>query len=241
MKLVERWHSERMHRDMVVARYGIVGTPVLLFATAGGDAEEAERWNLIAHLEPLLAAGRVKVYSIDSAAGRAMTEHEGSPEHRQWLFNAYHEAIAREVVPLIHQDSGGRQPIVTAGASIGAFNAVAVLARYPDLFNAAVGMSGTYDIHKFIGGPVTDDLYYSSPMRFIPGLGGWQLDELRRRYVVLASGTGEWEDIDSSWAMADVLGAKGVPNRVDDWGPGYKHDWPTWYEMLPLYLDDLLP
>ena len=35
--------------------------------------------------------------------------------------------------------------------------------------------------------------------------------------------------------------SKGIPNRVDDWGPDYDHDWPTWWEMLPLYLDDLLP
>ena len=59
--------------------------------------------------------------------------------------------------------------------------------------------------------------------------------------IVLASGSGEWEDVGESWAVANVLGAKGIPNRVDDWGPAYKHDWPTWWEMLPTYLDDLLP
>jgi esterase/lipase superfamily enzyme len=38
-----------------------------------------------------------------------------------------------------------------------------------------------------------------------------------------------------------VLGARGIPNRVDAWGPKYDHDWATWREMLPTYLDDLLP
>ena len=42
-------------------------------------------------------------------------------------------------------------------------------------------------------------------------------------------------------SLAKVLGDKGIPNRVDDWGPAYEHDWPTWWEMLPLYLDDLVP
>ena len=41
--------------------------------------------------------------------------------------------------------------------------------------------------------------------------------------------------------MAGVLGSKGIPNRVDPWGPEYDHDWPTWRQMLPLYLDDLVP
>ena len=67
------------------------------------------------------------------------------------------------------------------------------------------------------------------------------LETLRTRLVLFASGSGEWEDIGESWRAARVLGAKGIPNRVDDWGPGYRHDWPTWWEMLPTYLDDLLP
>ena len=51
----------------------------------------------------------------------------------------------------------------------------------------------------------------------------------------------EWEDLGEAWAVAEVLGRKGIPNRVDDWGPAYDHDWPTWWAMLPTYLDDLLP
>ena len=79
------------------------------------------------------------------------------------------------------------------------------------------------------------------PCTSCPGLDGPALDALRQRYVVLASGSGRWEDVGESWRLADALGAKGVPNRVDDWGPRYDHDWPTWWEMLPLYLDDLVP
>ena len=38
--------------------------------------------------------------------------------------------------------------------------------------------------------------------------------------------------------MANVLGARGIPNRVDPWGPDWHHDWPTWRAMLPKYLDE---
>ena len=40
--------------------------------------------------------------------------------------------------------------------------------------------------------------------------------------------------------MAKLLGSKGVPNRVDAWGEEYDHDWPTWREMLPHYLERML-
>jgi esterase/lipase superfamily enzyme len=241
MKVTDRWYSDRLGQDITVARWGTWGTPVLLFPTAGGDAEEVERHKMVAHLRPLIDAGRAKVYSCDSVAGTAMAERQGSPEYRMALFNAFHDTVASEVVPAIHSDSGGPTRVVVAGASIGAFNALAVTCRYPHLFDAAVCMSGTYAVDKFIGGRFTEDLYSSSPLHFLPGLEGPDLELLRQRMVVLATGSGRWEDPGEAWAVAEVLGTKGVPNRVDDWGPAYDHDWPTWWSMLPTYLDDLLP
>ena len=169
-----------------------------------------------------------------------MATGTGSPEYRMWLLNQFHQAVRHEVVPAIHADLGGAdQRIVTAGASIGAFNAVALLCRFPDVFEAAIGMSGTYRIQRFLDGAWSDDLFFSSPLDFLPGLEGDHLELLRQRRVILASGEGEYEDIGESWALAEVLGSKGVPNRVDSWGPETIHDWPTWWRMLPQYLDEL--
>jgi esterase/lipase superfamily enzyme len=169
-----------------------------------------------------------------------MAAKVGSTEYRMWLFNQYHQAVAAEVVPAIHADLGGASlDVVTAGASIGAFNAVAVLCRYPDVFGAAIGMSGSYRIERFYDEAWSQDLYFAAPLQFLPGLDGAQLDRLRQRQVILASGEGEWEDVGESWRMAAVLGDKGVPNRVDNWGPQWAHQWPTWRQMLPQYLREL--
>ena len=54
--------------------------------------------------------------------------------------------------------------------------------------------------------------------------------------IVMPSGEGDYEDIGESWRMANILGDKGIPNRVDSWGAEYQHDWETWREMLPQYL-----
>jgi esterase/lipase superfamily enzyme len=240
-KARERWFSGRLQQDITVVRWGGFGLPVLVFPSAGGDAEEIERNGLVDACGPLLAEGRVKLYSVDSVAGRAMVMKEGSPEHRMWLLNQFHECVRWEVVPAIHDDLGGRPiDVIASGPSIGAFNAVAVLCRYPDAFSAAIGMSGSYRIERFYDEAWSRDLYYSAPLQFLPGLEGAQLDRLRERRVVLASGEGEWEDIGSSWQMADALGAKGIPNRVDNWGPQWAHQWPTWRQMLPQYLRELL-
>jgi esterase/lipase superfamily enzyme len=240
MKTVERWFSERVQHDMTLVRWGHWGRPVLVLPSAGGDAEEIERNGLIDACGGLLDEGRVKIYSVDSVAGQAMMQKWGSPQYRRWLLNQFHGYVRDEVVPAIRADVAEQAAqVITAGASIGAFNAVALLCRYPDAFSAAIGMSGTYRIERFYDPPWTQDSYFASPVEFLPDLEGEQLDMLRHRFVVFASGEGAWEDIGESWHMASVLGAKGVRNRVDNWGTQYDHEWATWHQMLPHYLVEL--
>lgn len=237
MKNSSSWYSERVQQWVHLVRWGHFGTPVLVFPTAGGDADEIERMGLIGALWPLLEAGRIKVYSLDSIAGRAWLQ-KLDPRHCSWLQNQFDALIYHEIVPAIRTDCrSGDVEIISAGASIGAFNAVATLCRHPDALRSAIGMSGTYNLEPWLRGHFDDDFYFSSPWHFLAGLGdGWQLDRLRRRFVLMAYGQGRWESPGESWHMADLLGGKGIPNRVDPWGHEWDHDWPTWHRMLPHYL-----
>ncbi|HXV60456.1 MAG TPA: alpha/beta hydrolase-fold protein [Vicinamibacteria bacterium] len=239
-KLKTGWYSDRLGREVGVVRWGEIGTPVLLFPTAGGDAEEVERFHVIDSLSELLASGRIKVYSCDSVAGRAMLVNEGSPEHRMWLLNQFEQFVYYELVPAIRRDCATENVgVIAAGSSIGAFNALAVLCRYPDAFTHALCISGTYDLDRFFGRTPTEDLYFASPLHFLPGLEGELLGALRNRFVLLASGEGQAENIGESWRVANSLGDKGVPNRLDSWGSDWHHDWATWRRMFPQYLEEL--
>jgi esterase/lipase superfamily enzyme len=240
MKLRERWYSGRVESDVTVVRWGHFGRPVIIFPTAGGDAEEIERMLVIDVLGELIDAGRIKVYSCDSVAGYAMVRGDGDARYRAALINGFHNFVREEMIPAIRADC--RSPdaeVVVSGASIGAFNALAMLCRFPDVVSQAIGMSGTYDLEQFIGSDAGDALFFATPLYFLPGLNGPTLAQLQQRSAILASGEGRWENIDHSWRLAGVLGAKGIPNRVDSWGPQYDHDWPTWRQMLPHYLGQL--
>jgi len=226
-----------------VVRWGTHGTPLLLFPTAAGDAEESERFLMLDVLAPLLEEGRIKVYSVDSVAGEVMFSKDQTLEHITWIQTQFHSFIRNEVVPAIRTDCNSEEiEIVAAGASIGAFHSLAVLCRYPDVFSQAICMSGTYDLTKFTDGKMTSTLYDSSPIHFMGQMPeGPHLDQLRKRFVLLTHGDGRWEEPKQSWNMAEELGAKGVPNRVDAWGEDYDHDWPTWRQMLPKYIEELIP
>ena len=252
-KRTDRWHSPRLERPVEVARWGDVGVPVLVFPTAGGDAQEIERFHVVDACGPLLAEGRIKLYSCDSINGRALLMKEGDHRHRSWLLRQFVEFVGHELVPAIRADcgadSGTGNPgdtgnpgleIIAAGSSIGAFNALSVLCRRPDVFSHAICMSGTYRLERFLDGPGDENFLAASPLHSLPTLDAGHLALLRTRSVILASGEGANEDIGESWHAAHLLGRAGVPNRVDPWGPQWAHDWPLWREMLPGYLGQYL-
>ncbi|MCY2961007.1 MAG: alpha/beta hydrolase-fold protein [Planctomycetota bacterium] len=237
------WRSERLgNKEVKVVRWGESGVPVLIFPTAAGDCEETERFKMIHVLAPLLSEGRIKVYSVDSVGGQAMLDNDLPRHEAARMQNRFDAFVYNEVIPAIRVDCRDNAvEVIAAGASIGAFNALAAVCRHPDVFRAGICMSGTYDLKKFMGEDMTLDYYYSSPLHFLPNLGeGQHLDALRKRFLLLTHGKGNFEAPEESWRVAHVLGSKNIPNRVDEWGAEWHHDWPTWRDMLPKYLNELL-
>jgi len=234
------WNTDRLPEPARVVRWGHFGTPVLLFPTAGGDYEEVERFHLVGAVAELIDAGRIKVYSVDSVAGKHWVQGTEPPEYCSRVQNLFDAYVYHEVVPLIRNDCRSADlEIIAAGASIGAFNAAATVCRHPDAFRLAIAMSGTFDLSKYLNGRMNLDFYYASPLHYLPSLEeGQQLARLRQRLILLPTGQGQWEDTGESWRLASVLGRKGIPNRVDLWGREWDHNWETWRAMLPKYLKE---
>ena len=241
MKNSVQWYSSRLETDVRVVRWGHYGVPLLLFPTAGGDAEEVERCYLVQQLEPFIQEGRLKVYSVDSIAGRTWLSGH-SIAHRVWVQRQFDAFLHHEVVPLIRTDCRNDSiEIMTAGASIGAFNALLTICRNPFDFSRAICMSGTFDLEKWLAGQWFDDFHYLSPLHFVPGLPhDAQLMQLQQRFVLIPTGQGEYEDPGESWRVSHALGQRQIPNRVDLWGHEWKHDWDTWRAMLPVYVEEML-
>ena len=241
-KIISGWYTDRLKQHVEVVRWGHFGRPVLLFPTAGGDAQEAERFQLLRALRPLIEAGRIKVYACDSVSGRAWIDDRHSGGHRAWVQRQFDAFVTEEVVPAIYADCRGRHDIIVAGASVGAFNAFSAICRHPDLYSHAICMSGTFNLTGWMKGEHTQDFHHVSPIHFLPYMSeGPHLAKLRQRFVLFALGQGRWESPHHSWQAAHVLGSRGVPNYVDLWGSEWDHDWPTWRAMLPMYLDKIVP
>lgn len=243
MKTTISWRSESLSEDVRLLRWGAVGAPVLLFPTSGTDADDQERFGLVGSVAELMQARRVKLYAFDAPSARALIDPAFKPADKAAIQRRYLNAVATEVVPQIRADcQSSTIELMTAGASIGAYNALLALTSHPDLFRAAICMSGTFDLTRYFPSFHNQDFHFISPMHFLAYMGeGEHLAKVRERFVVLATGEGKWEAPWESWQVASLLGKKGIPNRVDMWGKEYHHDWATWRAMLPKYLNELAP
>ena len=235
---IHQWHSPRLDRNMEIAVYGHYGFALLMFPTAAADYLEYERFHVIEAIAPLINAGKVKVFSINSINSEswlndAMEPRPKAVRHQQ--FNGY---VSEEVVPFIHTYCQGRVPIITTGASFGALHAANTLFRRPDLIDGCIALSGVYDLKEYTKGYWDEDVYFNSPLDYLPNLTDeTQLAQLRAKtHVYFVSGQGAYEKPSSAVDMGRVLSAKGIPHVIDLWGHNVNHDWPWWRSMLPHYL-----
>ena len=235
------WYSPRLGLDMPIVRYGNWGHALLLLPTAQADFLENERFFLIKALEPLIFAGRVTVFSIDSINRHAWMNksvHPVEAARRQAMYSAY---IEEEVVPHIRRvlDNPNAR-IGISGASFGAFHAANQFFRRPDLFDTLIGMSGFYDlVPDYTKGHWNDDFYFNNPTSYVPKINdAHTLHLLEHSQIHLVTGQGAYEAPHASKRFSTLLWDKGIWNNLDMWGHDMPHDWPTWRQMLPYYIGE---
>lgn len=234
------WHSSRLGLDMPIVSYGDKGHPLLLFPTAAADLLENERFFLIKSIEPLIFAGKVRVFCIDSINRHAWMNDDLHPlemARRQALYSAY---VEEEVVPHIRRQCGEDVRIATSGASFGAFHAANALFRRPDLFDCLIAMSGFFDLQPgYTEGHQSDNIYYNNPVAYLTNLNGPYLEKLRTECQIhIVTGRGAYEAPHKSEQLAQVLSSREIPHNLDMWGYDVNHDWPWWRRMLPHYIGE---
>ena len=221
--------------------YGHYGRPLLAFPSEQGPAWQYEERGMIEEIAPLLDAGRVKVYCVQSYDSWTWHDRSVPLEERAQRHGHYEDWILNRVVPFIHEDCGGPQEILLNGPSFGGYHAANFALKRADLFPLAVCQSGIYDVAVVGWGERGDAVYFNNPSDYVANLGGDHLDWLRRQVnLIIVCGQGQWEDttgsLESAKAFAGLLAEKGIRHELDLWGHDVPHDWPSWRAQLAYHL-----
>jgi esterase/lipase superfamily enzyme len=230
-------------RPGTVIRYGRWGRPVLVFPSERGRAWDYEANGMVDALTPLLDAGRVKLYCVDSFDEVSWSDPWISHEERARRHGAYASWVTDTVVPFVGQDSPGATDAVVTGCSLGAYHALQLGLTRADLFPVVIGLSGNYDPSTWRAwGDRGEAAYFTNPTDYVPGLHGDHLDWLRSRLqVVLVVGQGAWEvhptqSLPQTRRMAGLLAERGIPCELDVWGHDSAHDWEWWQRQIAHHL-----
>ncbi len=232
------WYSPSLNKEMPIAVYGHYGFALLLIPTAAADYLEYERFQLMDYLKPYIEGGKVKVYSVDSINNESWMNNNMDPRQKAIRHQQWNNYIYNEVVPFIRTNSSQETQIITCGASFGALHSMNLFLKRPDLINGVIAMSGVYELTEYTKGYWDDDVYFNSPMHYMPNLTDHNiLEQIRRSgHIHILTGSGAYEDPSSGSRFAKILYDKGIWYELDVWGTEWTHDWPTWRKMLPEYL-----
>jgi esterase/lipase superfamily enzyme len=234
---IHKWYSPNLNKEMEIVVYGHFGYALLMFPTAAADYLEYERFHLIDTISHFINNGKLKAFSINSINNESWLNNNMYPAHKAIRHQQYNRYVVEEVVPFIHHHCRGLVPIITTGASLGALHAANSFFRRPDIFSGTIAMSGSYDLKSYTKGYYDENVYFNSPVDYLPNWNDeYMLNNLRRGKIVIATGQGSYEDPNASIHLSNILNSKGVRHWLDLWGYDMPHDWPTWRKMLPYFL-----
>ncbi|MFN8346591.1 MAG: alpha/beta hydrolase-fold protein [Spirosomataceae bacterium] len=236
---LHHWYSPALNKNMEIAVYGHYGFALLMIPTAASDYLEYERFGLIDAISQPINEGKVKVFSVNSINTESWLNQHMSGRDKALRHHLFNEYIFNEVVPFIKNSTSPETPIIITGASFGALHSANLFFRRPDLFTGVIAMSGCYDLTAYTHGYYDDNVYFNSPVHYLKNLTDeTYLSRYRQnKHIHIVTGSGSYEDPDSSRYLSSILSATNIPHHLDVWGHDIPHDWPSWHKMLPYYLE----
>lgn len=236
-----RWFSPALQREMELLVFGHGGARTLVFPTRSGRFFDYENWGLVEALRPSIEAGNLQLYCVDSVDGESLYCGWKEPSSRIRRHLEYERYLIEEVVPFSERHS--THPFLIAhGCSLGAYHAVNIAFRHPQLFGKVVACSGRFDLTRsqaYYPGLFDDyydeTIYFHTPEHFVPNLRDPALLEpLRRMEITLAVGEADIF-LESNRHLSGALGECGVSHALHLW-EGEAHRARYWRRMVPLYL-----
>ena len=235
------WRSPALGQDMECEIHGHAGRPVLAFPSQDGRVGDFAGFGMVDACAELIDRGRMRLVAVDGIDWQSWTNAAVAPAERARRHLDYDRYVMDELVPFVRRQAG-RGTMWVTGCSMGAFHAANFFFRHPDLFDAVIALSGLYQMSSFLGDYTDENVYFNTPLAYLPNLEDpWYLDRYRRSQIVVCVGQGAWEEdmVADTRALEGILRRKRVPAFVDYWGHDVNDDWPWWRKQMPFFLSKL--
>ena len=235
-----KWYSPNLEKDMELLVFGYEGAKVLFFPPRMGRFFDYENWKVIEALKNKLENGELQVYCVDSVDLESFYNVFEDPGYRIYRHIQYENYVIEEVLALANLINPNVN-VISAGCSLGAYHAVNIAMRHPDLFCKVVGMSGRYDLTKsegyfddLLSGFHNDFVYFNMPNQFLKNITDSALiEKLNKLDIILAVGK-EDTFLKSNYNLSAILNEKGISHQLFIWDDE-AHKACYWRKMVEIY------
>ena len=240
--------SAVLDREMEFKVYGHGGVPVLALPARGGRFYDWENNGMPDAAARLLHEGRIQLFCADSIDGESLLAGNESPRRRAEMQEKYFVYLTSELAARIAElnapESKEKPLIWCVGVDTGAYQAVQCRLRRPRTFAGAMGLSGLYDMNRFLGSAEDDLVLRSSPLAALHKNGICDRNVLSRaeeNSLLLCVGQGGYEGdaLADTQALADTLREVGFPCHLEVWGGDVSHDWYWWGKEFGMFAERL--
>lgn len=230
------WHSPATGVEMPLRRYGHRGAPLVYLPSSGGDHTEFERYGMPGICRPWIDAGRLQVVAIDARGPHGLWNDVMPPAERMRAYASVERYAVEELLPWIARETG-RERVTVVGVSYGAFLAANLLFKHAARIERVCGLGGVYGLWHRLDGHRSDDVYFHTPLEYLPNLDDPALlgaIRATRGIDLYAAADDEW--LDSSLRLRHVLRVKRLPHTIDVWPAPASHHERWWRPQLGAFL-----
>jgi len=214
-----KWYSSNLEKEMELLVFGHAGAKVLFFPPRMGRFFDYENWRVIKALEEKITNGDLQIFCVDSVDLETFYNSFSHPGYRIYRHIRYEKYVLEEVLPLANKINKNPH-VISAGCSLGAYHAVNVAMRHPNLFCKVVGMSGRYDLTKskgyfkdLLNGFHNDFVYFNMPNQYLKNIDDPVLiSQINHMDIILAIGK-EDSFLESNYILSGILTEKKISHQ----------------------------
>ena len=236
--------SAVLDREMEFKVYGHGGVPVLALPARGGRFYDWENNGMPEAVARLLHAGKVQLFCADSIDGEAVLNGDIPVRRRAEMEEKYFVYLTAELAPRVLALNGAAKGtrLWCVGIDLGAVHAVNCRLRRPEVFGGAIGLSGLYDMSRFLGSAEDDLVLSNATLAYLTETGLVDKNAFAKAEendLILCAGQGSYEEEAQAdtRALSEALTAAGLPAHCESWGSDVSHDWYWWGKELHLFAE----
>jgi len=221
--------------------FGHAGRAILFFPTRMARFYDYENWGIVGSLFEKLEHGELQLFCVDSIDAESFYNKNIHPAGRIARYIQYESYLINEVLPLMRKTNHGNR-LDVAGCSMGAYHAVNLGLKHPELFTKVTGMSGRYDLtiqlpnyDDLFDGYRNEDIYFNMPLQYMSNLTDEHLiDTIKQLDITLVIGETD-SFLSGNQAFSDLLWHKDIAHKFYIWDHD-AHRPKYWRQMVKFYL-----